>query len=432
MADKSNSNKQQRRSAERKRHHARHRKPWGRYVTATLVIAVALLVAGVLIFRHFSQEPQQPQMSGTTTLPPQTSQPPSTAPTQPDTPTTQIQLVFGGDLVINDAVVSAGMKDGRIDYTDLFMDIAPVLASANAAGINFEGNTYGMPYGTATSSAPSELMKALANAGVDLVQVSNTCTVKNGILGLGATLQEIRAAGMTSVGGYSERQQAEAEEGYTICDIGGIRVAIIGYTKGFDGLSLPPSGQWCTNLLYTDYATSYQKVAEKEIKATLKKIEAQKPDLTVALLHWGSTYNDIISASQKKIEKIMLENGVDAIIGTHPHYVQQVKYDETAGTVVAYSLGDLFSAGEQSGSNYSILLQLQVTRDNLTGETKITGCDYVPIYTLTPQRDGEPMRVVRIEEAMKQYESSHIHRVNATAYQNMKNALDRIRSRVGF
>ena len=168
MADKSNSNKQQRRSAERKRHHARNRKPWGRYVTATLVIAVALLVAGVLIFRHFSQEPQQPQMSGTTTLPPQTSQPPSTAPAQPDTPTTQIQLVFGGDLVINDAVVSAGMKDGRIDYTDLFMDIAPVLASANAAGINFEGNTYGMPYGTATSSAPPELMKALANAGVDI------------------------------------------------------------------------------------------------------------------------------------------------------------------------------------------------------------------------------------------------------------------------
>ena len=87
---------------------------------------------------------------------------------------------------------------------------------------------------------------------------------------------------------------------------------------------------------------------------------------------------------------------------------------------------------QQDGSHYSILLQLQVTRDNLTGETKITGCDYVPIYTLTPERDGEPMRVVRIEEAIRQYESSHIHRVNATAYQNMKKALERIRSRVGF
>jgi poly-gamma-glutamate synthesis protein (capsule biosynthesis protein) len=234
------------------------------------------------------------------------------------------------------------------------------------------------------------------------------------------------------VGGYSDRQQAEKEQGYTICDIGGIRVALVGYTKGFDGLSLPPSGQWCTNVLYTDYSSSYQKVAEDAIKATLQSIQAQKPDLTVALVHWGSTYNDIISASQKRIEEIMLENGVDAIIGTHSHYVQQVKYDAAAGTVVAYSLGDLFSAGQQNGSHYSILLQLQVTRDNATGETKITACDYVPIYTLTPERDGEAMRLVRIEAAMEQYENRHINRVNSTAYQNLLDALERIRSRVGF
>ena len=429
MAYESDFDKQQRRDAERRQHHKRNRRPWGRYVTVALVAAVAVLVAGILLFRALSEEPQQPQVSASTTQPPETA---STAPSKPATPTTQIQLVFGGDVVANDAVVAAGENSGRYDYTKMFMDIAPVLASANAAGINFEGNTYGMPYGTATSSAPAELLKALSHAGVDLVQVSNTCTVKNGILGLGATLQEIRAAGMTPVGGYSDRQQAEKEQGYTICDIGGIRVALVGYTKGFDGLSLPPSGQWCTNLLYTDYSSSYQKVAEKAIKATLQSIQAQKPDLTVALLHWGSTYNDIISASQKKIEKIMLENGVDAIIGTHSHYVQQVKYDAAAGTVVAYSLGDLFSGGEENGSHYSILLQLQVTRDNATGETKITDCDYVPIYTLTPGRDGEDMRIVRIEDAIAQYESSHIHRVEAVAYQNMKYALERIRARVGF
>ena len=429
MADISNSHKQQRRQAERKRKKSRRYVNLRRILGLTAVTLVVLLVAGVLLFRELSQQPEQPQLSGTTTLTQPTQ---STAPPNPTEPTTQIQLVFGGDLVINDAVVQAGENQGRYDYTGLFMDIAPVLSSADAAGINFEGNLYGAPYGTDTSSAPAELVDALANAGVDLVQVANTQTVKNGILGLSATLQQIQAAGMNPVGGYSDRQQAEQEQGYTICDIGGIRVAIIGYTKGFDGLSLPPSGQWCTNLLYTDFATSYQKVAENAIKATLNSIQAQKPDLTIALLHWGSTYNDIISASQKKIEKLMLENGVDAIIGTHPHYVQQVKYDADAGTVVAYSLGDLFSAGQQSGSHYSILLQLQVTRDNVSGKTKITGCDYVPIYTLTPDRDGEEMRIVRMEEAIRQYESSHIHRVSATAYQNMKNALERIRSRVDF
>jgi poly-gamma-glutamate synthesis protein (capsule biosynthesis protein) len=161
-------------------------------------------------------------------------------------------------------------------------------------------------------------------------------------------------------------------------------------------------------------------------------VEAQQPDVTIALLHWGSTYNDILRDSQKKIEKLMLENGVDAIIGTHSHYVQEVKFDPEAGTVVAYSLGDFFSGGQQNGSHYSILLQLEVTRNNLTGETKITACDYVPVYTLTPERDGESMRLVRIEAAIEQYENRHINRVNSTAYQNLLDALERIRSRVRF
>ena len=433
MAEESNSNRQQRRQEERKRQKARRRQKWIGWITLFAVVAVVALVVGVLLSRRPQPKPTEPQTSASAsepTVPVTTTRP--TEPTQPQEPTTQVQLVFGGDVAVNDTVVAAGEKDGTFDYSDLFMDIVPILSAADAATINFDGNTYGEPYGTATYSAPPELLKALAGAGVDLVQMANSRTVVNGILGLSATLREIRAAGMVPVGAYDNAQQAQAEQGYTICDIGGIRVALIGYTKGFDGLSLPQNSQWCVNLLYTDYSTTYQKVAKDAIEATLAAVRAQAPDLTVALVHWGSTYNDIISSSQEEIEKILLSNGVDAIIGTHSHFVQKVKYDAQAGTVVAYSLGDLFGGGKENGSHYSILLQLQVTRDNMTGETKITGCDYVPIYTVTPDRDGEPFRIMRIDTAMAQYESSHIHRVSATAYQNMKNALARIRSRVGF
>lgn len=432
MAKESNfDKKQQRRDAERRQARARRRAAFRKAVTLSLVALVALLVIGVVLYRHFTgEDPQLSTEPSTSTAAPTTTAP--TQPTAPLNPTDRIELVFGGDLVINDTVVAAGGDAGQYDYTGIFQDLLPVLASADASGINFEGSTAGQPYGSATASAPPALLSALAHAGVDLIQLSNSYTVTNGILGLHDTMQNIRSAGMTPIGAYADQEIAQREQGFTLCDIGGIRVALVGYTKGFDGLSLPQNSQWCVNLLYTDYASTYQKVAEDAILATMENIQAQEPDLVVALLHWGSTYNDIISASQKKIEELLLKNGVDAIIGTHSHYVQQVKYDAEAGTVVAYSLGDFFSGGEINGSQYSILLQLEVTRDNRTGETKITGCDYVPIYTLSPDRDGEAMQVVRIEAAMEQYESSHIHRVNATAYQNMKNALDRIRSRVGF
>ena len=399
----------------------------GRIIALALVVLVCLLVVAVLIDRNPSSKPTEPQIS---TTPSTTTRP--AEPTQPQNPTDTIQLVFGGDLVVNDAVVQSGWQDGRYDYTAMFMDIVPILSAADGAGLNFEGNAVGQPYGGFTASAPAELLNALSHAGVDLLQLANSQTVANGILGIRDTLQSIQQAGMLGVGAYADKQTAEAEQGFTLCNIGGLKVALVGFTKGFDGLSLPQNSQWCTNLLYTDYATNYQKIAEKEIKQILKNVEAQQPDVTIALLHWGSTYNDILRDSQKKIEKLMLENGVDAIIGTHSHYVQEVKFDPEAGTVVAYSLGDFFSGGQQNGSHYSILLQLEVTRNNLTGETKITACDYVPVYTLTPERDGESMRLVRIEAAIEQYENRHINRVNSTAYQNLLDALERIRSRVGF
>lgn len=427
MAERSQQNKQQRRDRERRQARARRRSR----MTFFAVLAVVVLVAAVLIWRGAETDPTQPQMSATvpTVTEPQTipstnpSQPPE--PSSPAQPATQIQLVFGGDLVADEKALSAGELSGRYDFSPVFMDIAPVLAAANGAALNFEGISAG-------SAAHKSLLQAVSNAGVDFVQMANSYTVSQGILGLEATLQDVRDAGMIPVGAYGDEQQAQREQGFTLCNIGGLKVALVGYTKGFDGLRLPEGNEWCVNLLYTDYASTYQQVAEDAIKETLKNIQNQNPDLVVAMLHWGSAYNDIISASQKKLEELMLENGVDVIIGTHSHYVQQIKYDPEAGTVVAYSLGDLFSGGEKSGSQYSVLLQLQITKDHTTGQTRITGCDYVPIYTLTPERDGEAMRVVRIEQAIAMYENSHVHRVNATAYQNLKSALERIRSRVGF
>lgn len=431
MAEGSQQNKQQRRDRERRQARARRR----RSATAVFaVLAVVVFVAVVLIWRGGGNDPTSPKPSETGPAPTQSQTAPSTQPTQtvpstrpaePEPSETRIQLVFGGDLVADETVFAAGEMSGHYDFSSVFMDIAPVFAAANGAALNYEGVLTGSP-------AHKSLLQAVSNAGVDFVQMANSYTVSQGILGLEATLQDIRDAGMIPVGAYGDEQQAQQEQGFTLCNIGGLKVALVGYTKGFDGLRLPEGNEWCVNLLYTDYASTYQQVAEDAIKQTLKNIQDQAPDLTVAMLHWGSAYNDIISASQKKLEALMLENGVDVIIGTHSHYVQQIKYDPAAGTVVAYSLGDLFSGGEKSGSQYSVLLQLEVTRDNVTGHTDITGCDYVPIYTLTPERDGEAVRVVRIEQAMAMYENSHIHRVNATAYQNLKSALERIRSRVGF
>ena len=108
--------------------------------------------------------------------------------------------------------------------------------------------------------------------------------------------------------------------------------------------------------------------------------------------------------------------------------MQKISWDPQAGTFVAYSLGDFLSDAQQPGSEYSVILDLEITKNNDTGETKITGYSYTPIFTVT--QDGQLVKVVRIKEAMAAYEAGYIDRVSKETYEAMAYALERIEARV--
>jgi poly-gamma-glutamate synthesis protein (capsule biosynthesis protein) len=344
--------------------------------------------------------------------------------------TTTITLVAGGDLNVTDNTVASGQKGSGYDYTQTFLDVAEVFAQADAAVLNFEGNFCGAPYGSATVSAPIAMAQSLKASGVDFLQVANSCPVKNGMLGLQQTLSSIRGAGLVPLGAYESNASFSREQGFTICTINGIRVALVAFTKGMDGMGLPAGSENCVNLLYTDYTSTYQKINTEGITQVLDAAQAAQPDITIALLHWGSEGNTTISPSQKKIADLMLSHGVDAIIGTHSHQVQSVVYDEAKRTLVAYSLGDFYGDGITPGSYYSILLQLQITKDLDSGYTAITGWEPIPLYTVTPERDEAEMKVLQIRQAIELYENNHISAVSPKTYENMKTALAQIEKRI--
>ena len=344
--------------------------------------------------------------------------------TETTAPSTTIHFVAGGDLNITDGVVAAG--GSRYDYTRTFMDVAHLLADADLAALNLEGNLCGAPYGA--DSAPVELAQALDRAGVDLVQLANSYSISRGLSGLAQTINNIRYAGMEPLGVYPDQEQARQGKGYTICNVNGIKVGVVAFTKGMDGLALPANGKGCVNVLYTDYDSVYQTVDTAGISAVMDELNKEAPDITIAMLHWGSEYNDTISASQKKIVSLLQQKGADAIVGTHSHYVQKMEYDPETGAFVAYSLGDFFGDVPRAGTEYSVLLDLEITKDHATGKTKITGYSYTPIFSVT--QDGVPDRVMRIHEAMAAYEAGHIDAVSKGIYDDMAYALTRIKARV--
>lgn len=340
-------------------------------------------------------------------------------------PDTVIRLAAAGDLNVTEKVIAAG--GNAYNYTNAFIDVLPVLSEADITVLNLEGNFYGAPYGT-DRSAPAELAQALDAAGVDLVQLANSYSIYKGMDGLSKTIHTLKSAGIEPLGVYATAAEARAEKGYLIKEVQGIKIAFVAFTKGMDGMALPEGNGGCVNLLYTDYSTDYQKVDTEGITKVLDAVNKEKPDITVAMLHWGSEYNNNISDTQKKICALLQENGVDAILGTHSHYVQKIDFNTQNGTLVAYSLGDFFSDAQKAGSEYSIILELEITKSSTTGQTQITNYTYTPIFTVAEPE--QPLRVVRINPAMKAYDEGFLGKVTPETYEAMAYALTRINARI--
>jgi len=343
---------------------------------------------------------------------------------------TTIHIKAAGDLNITNSVVGAGLAATGYDFSRAFMDVASVLSDADLTVLNFEGNVCGEPYGSETTSAPKEILDGLRKAGVDLLQTANSRSIQNGLIGLTSTLRAIREAGLEPVGSFSSPSEFQKTKGYTICDVQGVKVAFVGFTKGFLGMGLPSGNEDCVNLLYKDYATTYDEVDRDSINALLKAVQAEEPDITIALVHWGSENNESVSGTQETIVSVMQKAGVDIILGTHSHTLQHIVFDPLKGTLVAYSLGDFFGDGIEGGTNYSIILDMEITKDPVSGTTKVTDFTYTPIYTLKEDECDGYRRVVRIEEAMTAYNNNFVDKVSDTAYAGMEKAMTRIPERL--
>ena len=419
--------RREKREAQRRRRQAQVRR-----IRLTMVLAVVLLAAcgfGIYKLTQSAGTGKEQSALQTPTVP-TTEETKETLPIQ-KSPITTIHIKAAGDLNVTDAVVNAGMSVNSYDFSPVFKDVAAILSDADLTVMNFEGNVCGAPYGSDSTSAPAELLAALRGCGVDLLQMANSCAINNGLNGRPPTLRAIRSAGIEPVGAFSSSEEFKKSKGYTMTEIQGVKVGFVAFTKGLGGRGMPAGSEDLVNILYSDYTTLYNEIDKTRITSILKSMEEEKPDITVALLHWGSEYNDDISKTQEQIVSLLNKNGVDVIIGTHPHTLQPIEFDKSAGTLVAYSLGDFFGDANRGATNYSVILDVEITKDENAGTTKVTDYTLYPIYTVreTECVGNNDRRVVRIGTALSAYNGNFLDKVTDSCKEAMEYALTRIDER---
>jgi poly-gamma-glutamate synthesis protein (capsule biosynthesis protein) len=65
---------------------------------------------------------------------------------------------------------------------------------------------------------------------------------------------------------------------------------------------------------------------------------AEKSDVQVVSIHWGTEYEFVATNEQRALARALVDAGADAIIGHHPHVIQNI--EEYRGAPIFYSLGN--------------------------------------------------------------------------------------------
>ena len=137
--------------------------------------------------------------------------------------------------------------------------------------------------------------------------------------------------------------------------------------------------------MYKKYAVNL--IDDELIIKQLQLAKEQKPDLICVSMHWGEEYQTKPNSEQKRLANLLFENGVDIILGSHPHVLQPMEKKEitledgmTKECFVIYSLGNFMSGQVKEGTRDSIILNLDIKKSGETGKTTISKVDYIPIY----------------------------------------------------
>ena len=244
------------------------------------------------------------------------------------------------------------IKASSKGYSKYFMHIENKIREADISIANMEFPLAGEPYsGYPTFSAPDEFASYVAGRGFDIFLCANNHIFDKGSEGAARTVSiydELQKKYGFEYIGLANSPESQNQKCPLIITRKGIRVALINTTYG-------------TNLGATDHwpKTVYQSYAIQLGKA-LSKAEAES-DLTIALPHWGIEYELQHSESQETFAKWLIERGADAIIGTHPHVIQDTS--AISGIPVAYSLGNLVSNMSAANTQLGLMVTMKIIRD---------------------------------------------------------------------
>ena len=240
----------------------------------------------------------------------------------PKTDTLTFYMV--GDVLAHGRVVQSASEYG---YTDFFKHVEGNIRKADVAVCNMEFPLAGKPYtGYPVFSGPESFAEYLSDVGFDVLLTANNHVLDKGFEGLSRTIGKLEDLSILYTG-VAASEKADTLLNPLILQVKGVKVALVNFTYGTNQGS---AARW----------PKVQRMSREALAPVMARART-KADIILVFPHWGIEYETRHSAQQEDMARWLVSEGADAIIGSHPHVVQDMQWID--GVPVYYSLGNALS-----------------------------------------------------------------------------------------
>lgn len=300
----------------------------------------------------------------------------------------QANLLFAGDAMQHQAQLDRAkeLAGGKgYDYSGCFTYIAPTVTQADYAVCNLEVPLGGGPdyTGFPCFSAPDSYAVALKDAGFDMLLTANNHCLDRRDKAARRTITVLDSLGIDHTGTFHDDADRTASLPL-IREINGFKIGFLNYTYGTNGIE--PQDNVEVSLIDRD-------AMAREIKLT----RDAGAELIVVAIHWGIEYVLLENESQRSTADFLLNQGVDMVIGGHPHVIQPMKMVKNPVTgknsVVVYSLGNFISNMKTGDTRGGALINVTVKRDK-DGNAYVDKAGYDTFFSAKPEGAGSNFMVV--------------------------------------
>ncbi len=239
----------------------------------------------------------------------------------PDT----VSVTFIGDLMMHEAQL-------KYDCDGFLSELGSVTRDADISVANLEFTLAGKPYtGYPSFSTPDEYAYSIAGHGVDVFLTANNHILDKGRRGLVRTLQvydSMREDHGIQYTGCASDPVSDTLLNPLIVVGKGVRIALVNFT--YD-TNFQPQPEW----------PRIRSMEKADVKEMIDRAKRRGADFIVALPHWGTEFRLRHDRDQAKWAEWLAGQGIDLIVGAHPHVVQDTSH--VNGVPVIYSMGNAVS-----------------------------------------------------------------------------------------